>query len=409
MRVLAIGSVYPPHHLGGYELIWSGVMRHLRGQGHEVRVLTTDYRRPGVSDEAEPDVHRELEWYWREHEWRSLSPRATLALERHNAVAFDRHLREFEADVITWWPVGGMSLSLIERARRSSVPAVLFVLDPWISYAPRRDLWLRMWSRLRPLAHLADAATGIPTTVDYGRSGRFVFCSETVRREFTAAGLDPSHSTILSPGVDGEFLSFPPEPAPPPWRWRLLYAGRVVEQKGVATAVEALALLPAEATLRIVGDGDASYARSLRELAARLGVSARVSFEPFLPTSELIAVYRAADAVLFPVAWDEPWGLVPLEAMALGRPVIATGRGGSSDYLAGGENALLFQTEDAGALAAAVKALATDPPLRERLIAGGLRTAMQHTADAFNQQATAEIEAAISTAPTRATTQPPRA
>jgi glycosyltransferase involved in cell wall biosynthesis len=266
-----------------------------------------------------------------------------------------------------------------------------------------------MWSRLQPLARLADAVTGIPTRVDYGRSGRFVFCSETVRREFAAAGLDPPHSAVLSPGVDGAFLRFPRELEPPRWRWRLLYAGRVVEQKGVATAVEALALAPAEATLRIVGDGDASYARSLRELAARLGVSGRVSFEPFRPTSELIAVYREADAVVFPVAWNEPWGLVPLEAMALGRPVIATGRGGSGDYLVDGENALLFGAGDAGALAAAASALASDPPLRERLVAGGLRTAAQHTADAFNRRAAAEIAAARATAATPATPRPRRA
>src|SRR5947209_15792508 len=95
VRVLAIGTVYPPHHLGGYELIWSGAMRHLRGQGHEVRVLVTGHQRAGVRPGAdeEPDVHRELQWYWHDHAWRAMSPAAVVRLERHNAAVLDRHLR----------------------------------------------------------------------------------------------------------------------------------------------------------------------------------------------------------------------------------------------------------------------------------------------------------------------------
>src|SRR5947209_1264313 len=117
MRVLAVGNVYPPHLLGGYEVIWRGAMRHLRSEGHDGRVLTTDYRRGDVPGDAneDPEVYRELSWYWRDHEWLSLSPRERFRLERHNAAVFDRHLREFRPDVITWWPVGGMSLGLLER------------------------------------------------------------------------------------------------------------------------------------------------------------------------------------------------------------------------------------------------------------------------------------------------------
>jgi glycosyltransferase involved in cell wall biosynthesis len=393
VRILAIGTMYPPQHLGGYELIWSGVMQEARAQGHEARVLVTDFRR-GPQDDTEPDVFRELDWYWRDHAWRRLGPRAVLALERHNAAVLDRHLAELKPDVVTWWPVGGLSLSLIERARRAGVPSVLFVLDPWLWYGPRRDLWLRTWGRLRPFAPLAERLTGIPAHVDYAAAGRWVFCSGAIRSESAAAGLDGFDGTILSPGVDELFLSAPPEPEPPAWRWRLLYAGRVVEQKGVATAVEALALLPAQATLRIVGDGDRSYRAELERLAARLGVAGRVSFEPLRPPAELPEVYRAADVVVFPVQWNEPWGLVPLEAMAAGRPVVATGLGGSGDYLADGENALLFEARDPAALAAAVSALAADPRMRDRLREEGFRTAARHTARSFNASALAEIEAA---------------
>lgn len=66
VRVLTIGNMYPPQHLGGYELIWQSAVRDLRGRGHDVRVLTTDYRRE-ESGPDDDDVHRDLRWYWSEH------------------------------------------------------------------------------------------------------------------------------------------------------------------------------------------------------------------------------------------------------------------------------------------------------------------------------------------------------
>jgi glycosyltransferase involved in cell wall biosynthesis len=89
--------------------------------------------------------------------------------------------------------------------------------------------------------------------------------------------------------------------------------------------------------------------------------------------------------VLFPVLWDEPWGLVPLEAMAMGTPVIASGRGGSAEFLRDGENACLYgPAESPEELAQAVQLLAQDEPLRLRLVAGGATTAREHSQDAFD-------------------------
>jgi glycogen(starch) synthase len=393
VRVLAIGSVYPPHHLGGYEIIWRGAMRHLRSEGHPVRILTTDYGRGDVeADEpGDPDVHRELRWYWRDHVWRSLRLRECLALERHNASVFDRHVRDFRPDIISWWPVGGMSLGLIERARRAGVPSVFFVLDPWPIYGPRVDQWLRTWARMAALTPAVERVTGLPARLDLAGAGRFVFCSRALRDETLAAGSRIENGAIVTPGVERSFLDQPREREPPPWGWRLLYLGRVVEQKGIETAIASLPLVPREAWLRIVGEGDRPYRSKLERMASELGVADRITLERPRPRGQLIEVYRDADAVLFPVQWSEPWGLVPLEAMALGRPVAATGRGGSGEYLADGRNALLFEAGDAAALAAALRTLAQDPGLRRRLIAGGYETAAEHTEEAFNRRALEEM------------------
>jgi glycogen synthase len=392
-RVLAVGNAYPPHHLGGYEIAWRGVMRRLQAEGHAVRILTTDYRRDDVTgtDAEDPDVRRELDWYWREHQWRSVRPLARLALERHNAAVLDHQLRSFRPDVITWWPVGGLSLGMIERARRAGLPAVLFVHDYWLSYGPEHDLWMRTWTRIRQLSAAAEKLTGLPTSVDYAGAGRWLFNSRAVRDDALAHGVRPVDSAIVSPGVADAFLRVDRELEPPEWRWRLLYVGRVVEQKGVSTAIKALPLLPKQATLTIVGDGDREYRALLERLVAELRVSDQVVFVRARAHEDLIAVYRAADAVVFPVEWDEPWGLVPLEAMALGRPVVATGRGGSGEYLEPTGNSLVFDAGDAASLSAALHALASDRTLRDRLRRGGYETAARHSEDAFNRRAIAEI------------------
>jgi glycosyltransferase involved in cell wall biosynthesis len=100
---------------------------------------------------------------------------------------------------------------------------------------------------------------------------------------------------------------------------------------------------------------------------------------------ELHEAYGWADAVVFPVIWDEPWGLVPLEAMARGTPVVATGAGGSAEYLRDGDNCVLFQRGEARALAAALVRLGGDDVLRARLREHGLATAELHAEAAFNE------------------------
>jgi glycosyltransferase involved in cell wall biosynthesis len=168
----------------------------------------------------------------------------------------------------------------------------------------------------------------------------------------------------------------------------------VVEQKGVTTAVEALSHLPRQATLRIVGEGDEDYRRELEALTARLSLADRVSFEAPRRHADMVGLYREADLVVFPVTWPEPWGLVPLEAMAVGRPVVATGRGGSGDFLRDRENCLLFAAGDPAALAQRVSAIAEDPGLRAALRAAGRATAEAHSEHEFNRRAVEEIERA---------------
>ena len=377
-----MGNLYPPHHFGGYELIWRGAVEHLRDSGHEVRILTTDHRDPSPDPAIpeDPDCHRELRWYWREHKFPRMTPRARLRLERHNARVMEHHLDGWSPDLVTWWPMGGMSLSLLERVHRAGLPSVAVVMDDWPTYGPKVDAWQAALYRRPRRGRIAERLTGVPSLGDLGSRTRWIFISRyQLEQTESALGALPG-ARIAHAGVDEELFREAPEH---PWRWRLLYCGRIDPRKGIDLAVSALPLLPDEATLRVVGDGDAEHREELERQARELGVSDRVHFER-VNRDRLPQTFAEHDVLLFPVRWPEPWGLVPLEAMAVGLLVIASGRGGSAEYLDDDANCLLADP-DGGAepLAAALRRLADEPELRARLRARGLPTAGRYPDTAF--------------------------
>ena len=390
-----MGNLYPPHHFGGYELLWHSATEHLRAEGHAVLVLTTDFRHPSP-DPVIPEgdyVRRDLRWYWRDHEWPRLSPAERLRLERHNGRVLAQAVADLQPDVVNWWAMGGMSLSLIERVRRAGLPSVGVVGDLWMLYGPRVDGWMRPLRRVGPLAPLAGRLAGVPAHFSL-REITWLFMSDTTRRQSAAEGLRLDHAEVAHPGVDPEFFA-PGEEHD--WAWRLLYVGRLDERKGVGAAVEALPHLPEEATLTVLGSGDDRFLAELRELARRLGVEGRVQFG-LRPRDELPAAYTAADALLFPTRWEEPWGLVPLESMSAGTPVVATGTGGSAEFLRHEENALVVGRDATPkTLAGAVQRLADDPDLRRRLRRGGLETAARHTEAGYNARIAAALASAAAT------------
>ena len=387
-----VANRFPPWSAGGFETTAAAAIRWLHAAGHQVRVLTTVPDPSDLPGAVEPglDVHRQLLWYWHNHEFPPIGLRATAALERENARVLARHLREFDPDAVLWWSVGGMSLSLLAQVSRAGVPAVGSVGDDWMSYGPVVDAWTRRWRGWRAAgAPIARWLTGVPATVDLAHAARWIFISEYLVSRARTAGVSQPDWVVAHPGIDPDlFVRAPSEP----WRWRLLYCGRIDPRKGIATAIEALAQLPAEAALTVDGNGDAKHRSELCSLAARLGLAERVRFQSS-SRKDLPAAYAAADAVLFPVKWEEPWGLVPLEAMAVGRPVIASrAGGGAAEYLRDGYNCLQFPPGDAAALASMLRRLEADPELRAELVEGGFETAARFTDQSFHETIERELQ-----------------
>ena len=182
---------------------------------------------------------------------------------------------------------------------------------------------------------------------------------------------------------------------------QLLVVGRLVPRKGVADAILALRSIP-HANLVVAGGPEAGTLdqdpeiQRLRHIAAAAGVSERVSMLGRVTHRDLPKLIRSVDLVLA-VPWYEPFGIVPLEAMACGTPVVGSAVGGLTDTIVDGVTGLLVPPRDPAAIAAAVNELLSDEPRRAAMaVAGRHRTAVRYSWDSVADRLLRSYRAAIS-------------
>jgi glycosyltransferase involved in cell wall biosynthesis len=129
-------------------------------------------------------------------------------------------------------------------------------------------------------------------------------------------------------------------------------------------------------SLALVGSDQGNRAQ-VQQMAERCGVAEAVSFLGFVSREDLVALYRKAVALTY-VSWCGPENLPPLEAFALGCPVVATDIPGAREQL--GEAVMLVSPGDPESIATGIKQVWQDTALRERLIQAGHKRACQWTA-----------------------------
>jgi glycosyltransferase involved in cell wall biosynthesis len=226
-------------------------------------------------------------------------------------------------------------------------------------------------------------------------------CSDELA-ELAALGLPSSRATVIPCGVDTTAFR------PVPDRARnataedgpsLLFLGRLVERKGIGNVLEALAQLPG-VRLSVAGgpargelerDPDV---RRLRLLADRFGVADRVTFLGAVSRADVPGVMAAADIVVA-VPWYEPFGIVPVEAMACGRPVVGSAVGGLLDTVVPGVTGELVPPRRPDLLAPVLRDLLADPDRRTAYGRAGRRRAVRHYQWSRVAAATERVYAAV--------------
>lgn len=378
MKVLFMSDRYPPYFEGGYELNCEANARGLESRGHDVYVLTSMYGVGGprvdgrvyrvmhsLDDDKAKGFPRRMDHF--RNAW----------FGRANYRAAQRVAQEVQPDIVVVWRMGHVSIFPVKAVQDLDLPVVYRLGDYWLkeyklNCVTNPSLHRRIY---RNAMFGGYCYSGLDFT-------NMIYVSEFLARDYEGAGFKGGNTAVIPPGIDeGLIKASPPESLKDSSRGvRLVYAGRVVEEKGVHVAVEAMSYLVnklgrKDVHLDIVGNGPGRYISMLKEWASVFNVAGHVTIMGQLPLDQLMASYGSYHALLFTSLWDEPFGMTIIEAMSQGLPVVATDVGDVSEIITDKENGLIVPAGDPVMLANAVVMLAEDPALAYRLGAAGIRTA----------------------------------
>jgi glycosyltransferase involved in cell wall biosynthesis len=191
---------------------------------------------------------------------------------------------------------------------------------------------------------------------------RFIVGSRWMRDELRVNGLPAARIRIVPPVpiALGRCEQQPPSRDP-----EVLYVGQLIRGKGVDLLLRALAEVPGHWHATVVGTGN--HLAACKALAVKLDIAHRVTFTGWVDHAALDDYYARAAVTAVPSRWPEPFGMVGIEAMARGRPVVGFAVGGIPDWLEHGVTGLLAREADTSALAQNLSRLLADPDLAAML------------------------------------------
>lgn len=391
MRILFLSNLYPPYELGGYGQWCQEVTERLRERGHDVRVLTSRYGVGSAIPDDSEGVTRSLYLeadinYYRPLDFFLKRP----TQEYINTYQLRKAIDQFQPDLIMVWGMWNLSLNLPYWAEQWMPGRVVYFISSYwpMDVNPHSQYWQLPARRLvtelikRPLRALARSQLRkYPPQLRFEHA---VCCSQYVRDTLVQAGKLPPSAGVLYGGSNPEpflrniVVSDKAQEGP----LRLLYFGRLIHDKGVHTAIEAIGLLKQRGLadhveLTILGSGSPEYENDLQSLVVESDIGDRVHFADRVPRDEIPHWLGRFDVYLFTSIWPEPMARSVMEAMAAGLLVIGSEVGGQVEMLANEQNALTFKAEDAASLANHIVHVLDDPSLRLRLARSGQQMVLE--------------------------------
>jgi len=379
-----ISREYPPHVYGGAGVHVEHLAREMAKLARvEVRCFG-DQKNAGLN--GDPRVSG---FGAREEILEGLDPRLRKAME---PLAVDVAIlgRTVDADLVhchTWYSLmAGLWARILYGIPLVITSHSLEPLRPWKAEQLGRGYQLSLW---------------IEKTA-YTAADRVIAVSGATRREILECySLDPSRVCVIHNGIDLERYH-PVDPAPAleehgidPSRPYVLFVGRITRQKGILHLLRALRLLRSDAPV-VLCAGAPDSPEIAREVEAAVGELKRLRpgvhwIPEMVPVEKLVALYSGAALFVCPSVY-EPFGIINLEAMACGTPVVATRIGGIPEAVAHGETGILVPLEQrpppdfepreperfAADLAGAMDQLLGDPEARRRMGAAGRRRVERH-------------------------------
>ena len=376
--------------MGGYEVACDVVARGLRRRGHKVAILTSDFglSRPGT------DAGDEFRLLHYGQGWPSLVQLARQEIADHRA--FRRVLSSWKPDVIYAWCLLHLFPSLHLVLRAAAAPVVLNIQDSWLpQHLSEAECQRKAWHRsgagitkrlgkviLRKTLKFLNPGWLRPMTAGDLPLDNIVFCSRFRLTEHDQLGLPSGRTRVIYNGIDTSiFTGIPGRASRGPLK--VLFVGRLVEEKGAHTAVEAIRALRCrgcqEIRLSIVGVPayPLEYSRKLQRSVEVDQLGDLVRFLGMVPHDALPEVYAQHDVLVFPSMINEGLPMTLIEAMACGLAVVGTTTGGSCEILKEGVTGLTFPPGDSNKLADCLQRLLNDQTLHRNLAIAGQRLARE--------------------------------
>jgi glycosyltransferase involved in cell wall biosynthesis len=399
MRILVITNLYPPAAYGGYEALCAATTERLAAD-HDVMVLTTSHRGLPSDDK----VVRELAFL---PPSRLSSVRAPLASLR--AVKLTRRMLEgFRPELIFVWNGAALPQAALRVAELSGVPVAWSIHEHWFSRLYSVDRFTRY---LVPGAQAVRAAWGVASRalnrlpslgLEFERRelAGVSWVSESLRASTPPPPtVEPAVERVIpSAVVDHELwlgLERRPDIDPP----LIAFVGRLEYEKGPDIAYRALAALRdrhgIEARMVLAGHQHPTMRATLDRLGPELGIERLVRRVGPLDPAGVGQLFQQASALLMPVTWQEPAGLVPIEAALARLPVVASRSGGMPERLLPEEHAIYFEIGDAEAAADALASVLRDPGRTAERVARASERARDFTFDGYMARTLEFLEATI--------------
>lgn len=394
MKVLVIGSVYPRFHEDA-EVPWLRTsIAHLKQAGVEIQVLAPAYKGLKSHEIDGVKVNRfryaPAGWEFLTHEEGAPSKMASKPWLQLLAIPYIISgffkciaiCRKFRPDVIhAHWPFPHAYIAL-GAAKLFRIPLVL-------NFHGAELLLIRKKKWVKPLLKFAIGQA----------QAVFANSSFTAGKIKALRNVDVEWSPYGTTLETGEISAEPTQaPHPVNGKFKILFVGRHIERKGICYLIEAAKYLPRDQfEICIVGVGDLTD--KLKTQAAEVSTTpdaANIIFTGKLSPEELANEYKTANVFTLPAIVDskgdtEGLGVVLIEAMELGLPVVASNVGGIPDVVVDGVSGILVPEKDPEALANAYKRLAAEPELQKQLLEG----ARKRIDECFNWSKIVERQIAV--------------
>ena len=377
-RVLIVTQLFPPHAIGGSEIVAYQQAKVLKKEGFDVRIFTgrinnTPEQYSFKREKKEFDV-TSVNLHSVDFEHTRIASISKSKIEE----IFMEDLYNVAPDIVHFHNIYAMSASMIDECRRMNIPVVVTLHDYWgICF---RNILMDKDNRICTRSGLEcfyckdhlGMEDGSRISIDkrnsfimrsYSSADLLISPSRYLAERFVERGLPASKVCVINNGID--IARFRDIKKIESKKIRFGYIGQIIRHKGIEKLIRSMSMLSdtekKDISLSIVGTGEKLFFNYCKNLAAKLNISGFTKFRGPLDNREIAKVYREIDVLIVPSIWPENSPVTIMEALASKVPVLASDIGGMPELVHEGVTGYLHRYDDACSLTKSIRKIIGNP------------------------------------------------